>query len=407
MSVNQRLVEACKKGESKAQQLVYDALAPSMLGVCLRYTRNRELAEDLLQESFLTVFTKIEQFQDKGSFEGWVKRIVVNSALMHYRKHHKNSAATISGEDARTESIPDDTAFEEESEAINPQERIERADFSQEEILEVIQQLPDGFRMVFNLAVLEGYKHKEVAELLAISESTSKTQLLRARKLIQKRLLERAELKEKKKREWRIIPILILPMSDELNYIDQLVKNNLTDLSVPPATDWSSIAEGLSEAQSASLGGATSGSSVIGANSSGILSQLGGSLGQWVGGHLSWIIGTALIGMVGGGLFFATRGEIAKQPVEPPVVVVGDTVSESNAFASDSSLNIHATEGVKERSEASETINLHDPLQSNADETVYDTVKVIVHEQVIVPQTVKKTIVKRKIRNKSADTTAH
>ncbi len=407
MSVNHRLVEACKKGESKAQQLVYDALAPNMMGVCLRYTRNRELAEDLLQESFLTVFTKIEQFQDKGSFEGWVKRIVVNTALMHYRKHHKNSAATISGEDARTESIPDDTAFQEETEAVNPQERIERADFSQEEILEVIQQLPDGFRMVFNLAVLEGYKHKEVAELLAISESTSKTQLLRARKLIQKRLLERAEQKEKKKREWRIIPILILPMSDELNYIDQLVKNNLTDLSVPPATDWSSIAEGLSEAQSASIGGASSGSSVIGANSSGLLSQLGGSLGQWVGGHLSWIIGTALISVVGGGLFFATRGEIAKQPVEPPAAVVGDTLPESNAFVSDSSWKVNEREGSKVRSEATETINLEDPLQSEVDATVYDTVKVIVHEQVIVPQTVKKTIVKRKIRNQSADTTAH
>lgn len=172
----QKLIKGLKSGRSDAQQRLYEWLADKMMAVCLRYTRDSDEAADVLQEGFIRVFNKIDTFKEEGSLEGWVRRVITNVAIRNYQKNAKlHVAAGI--EEAEREfagsSLDDDHAAE--------------------ELLEMVRQLPDGYRMVFNLYAIEGYSHEEIAELLEISIGTSKSQLSRARQALQ-RMLEKENM---------------------------------------------------------------------------------------------------------------------------------------------------------------------------------------------------------------------
>ncbi len=167
------LVKGCLRENQQCQAEVFRRYAGKMLTVCLRYARHRMEAEDMLQDAFIRVFDNIGQFELKGSLEGWIRRIVVNTALKKYQqKSFRDEAIGIAeGYDMSLEP----TIY---------------ADLHEEELLNVIAQLPDGYRLVFNLYAIEGYSHHEIADLLEIEESTSRSQLLKARRLLQQRIVD-------------------------------------------------------------------------------------------------------------------------------------------------------------------------------------------------------------------------
>lgn len=163
-----KLLEGCKKNNRESQKQLYNLLSSKMFGVCLRYVKDRDIAEDLLQEGFVKIFTNIEKFRGEGSFEGWARRIFVNTAIEAYRKSTKMYPIVNleCAEHYEGELIYNDT-------------------LELEDLMKLIHGLSPGYRTVFNLYVIEGYAHKEIAEMLQISEGTSKSQLARARYLLQ------------------------------------------------------------------------------------------------------------------------------------------------------------------------------------------------------------------------------
>lgn len=163
-----KLIQACIKEDKSAQKALYDLFSAKMYFVCLRYARHEAEAQDILQDAFIKVFDKLDSFRFNGSFEGWVRRIMVNTALNYCRK------STYKYENIGIEDYQDKVV---NSKAISR--------LSEQELLGIIQQLPDGYRMVFNLYIIEGYNHKEIAEMLSISENTSRSQLAKARKWMQ------------------------------------------------------------------------------------------------------------------------------------------------------------------------------------------------------------------------------
>lgn len=172
----QELIEKCKQQNAKAQSVLYKRYSNVLFGICLKYSPNRAEAEDNLQDAFITIFSRIEQYQGKGSFEGWIKRITVNTALQKYRKKK---------------------VFD-----ISNEQQIEDVDVEIEEtkvpldfLLKIIQELPDRYRLVFNLYVLDGFSHKEIAEMLGISDGTSKSNLARARMILKTKVSDFKESK--------------------------------------------------------------------------------------------------------------------------------------------------------------------------------------------------------------------
>lgn len=176
------LIEACKRSERSAQRRLYDFLSPKMFPLCLRYMGDRDSAEDILQEGFVTLFTKLDSFTGEGSFEGWARKIFVNTALMALRKNDILKQ-TEDVEEARYISSDAPTAME---------------DIGYRELMKIIEELPPGFRTVFNMYVIEGYSHKEIGEALGISEVTSRSQLQRARTLLQSKIKEKYQDARKK-----------------------------------------------------------------------------------------------------------------------------------------------------------------------------------------------------------------
>lgn len=166
------LVVACRQGNPRAQRLLYDRMAPKMLGVCLRYLRNYDDAEEAMMTGFAKAFRALEQFRSEGSFEGWVRRIMVREALNQISRREPFMLNLDDCPAQYTPALP--AGIESELNAAD--------------LLALIQELPAGYRTVFNLAALEGYTHQEIAELLGISEGTSKSQLSKARALLQRRL---------------------------------------------------------------------------------------------------------------------------------------------------------------------------------------------------------------------------
>lgn len=169
----EELLDGCRKGKPSAQRKLYDRLASKMLGVCIRYIKEKEEAEHVLIGSMVKVFNKLDQFKGDGSFEGWVRRIIVNDCLMYIRKN-------------RNMSLQSDI----EEVFNNPNLTVMEDRLNEEDLLKLINELPVGYRTVFNLYAIEGYSHAEIAKQLDISENTSKSQLSRARKWLQTKLVE-------------------------------------------------------------------------------------------------------------------------------------------------------------------------------------------------------------------------
>lgn len=163
-----QIINDCKKNYPKAQEQLYQLFAKKFFGVCLKYSSNYADAQDNLQDGFLIIFRKIEQFSGKGSFEGWAKRIMINNALQKYRG--------VRYMEVINENIPD-TAIEVDDENIPI-----------EYLMRIIQELPDQYRLVFSLYVLDGYSHKEVAEILKITTGTTKSNLARARLILKEKI---------------------------------------------------------------------------------------------------------------------------------------------------------------------------------------------------------------------------
>ena len=178
-STEAQLITALQRADSRAQKALFERYSSKMLTICVRYVSNRYEAEEILMDGFMRVFEKIGQYKNEGSFEGWIRRIMVNESLMYLRKN-KQWRAEIALEDAAPEA---DTTFADQ-------------DLMAEDLMNLLEQLPSGYKTVFNLYAIEGYSHAEIAESLGITESTSKSQLHRARALLQ-RLLTQLDVKKK------------------------------------------------------------------------------------------------------------------------------------------------------------------------------------------------------------------
>ena len=171
----QKIIDACLKGDRAAQKQLFDRFAPVMYSVCLRYVGDREVAQDLLQDGFVTLFTKLDSYKGDGSFEGWVRRIFINTSLMYLRK---KDALRMTEDLDNVRNLSSDIPTQ-----------IENIGYG--ELMKLIAQLPPGFRTIFNMYVVEGYSHKDIAEELGITETTSRTQLSRARNWLQARIKDR------------------------------------------------------------------------------------------------------------------------------------------------------------------------------------------------------------------------
>ncbi|RYU90987.1 sigma-70 family RNA polymerase sigma factor [Mucilaginibacter terrigena] len=168
------LVKCCKAGQRKAQELLYKQFAAKMLGVCMRYATDKMEAEDMLQNGFIKMFQKIDDYRGDGSFEGWVRRIMVHSSIEYYRRHHKMMQV-----------VDIDNTGHEPSVNATAASSLEAKD-----LLMLIKALSPGYRMVFNMYAIDGYSHKEIAEIVGISEGASKSQLSRARAILKEQVLK-------------------------------------------------------------------------------------------------------------------------------------------------------------------------------------------------------------------------
>ena len=166
-------MEGCKAGTRKMQEALYQQMASKMLVVCMRYAKDRMEAEDVLQMGFIKIFQKIGEYRGDGSFEGWMRRVMVNTAIESYRKNLRTLNI-----------VPIEDAYEQ------PGVGFDFSRLGMQDLLKVIQKLSDGYRMVFNMYIIEGYSHKEIAETLGISEGASKSQLSRARAILREEIIK-------------------------------------------------------------------------------------------------------------------------------------------------------------------------------------------------------------------------
>jgi RNA polymerase sigma factor (sigma-70 family) len=167
------IIQGCLREDRRCQREVFNRYAGKMMTVCLRYTHHRMEAEDVLQDAFIKVFDNIHKFEGKGSFEGWIRRIVVNTALKNTMRH--GFQKELFGVENVIEMSEDPSVF---------------SKMTEDELLKIISQLPDGYRTVFNLFVIEDYSHREIGEALGIEESTSRSQLVKARNMLQHKILD-------------------------------------------------------------------------------------------------------------------------------------------------------------------------------------------------------------------------
>ncbi len=183
------ILNGCLSNQPAAQQALYQQYSPKMLSVCYRFSKSREDAEDMLQEGFIRVFTQIHQFQSKGSFEGWIRRIIVHTCINQLKKNKRfNESIDITyanNVQVREESVP--------------------SIIQAKQITECIRLLPIGYRTVLNLFAIEGYSHREIATLLDIEESTSRSQYTRAKNMLEQMLIQRQIiLQPRKEGEWKV-----------------------------------------------------------------------------------------------------------------------------------------------------------------------------------------------------------
>jgi RNA polymerase sigma factor (sigma-70 family) len=176
-----QLINDCKNNDRKAQEQLYRLYSPKLFSVCLKYSRNYTEAQDNLQDGFLLIFNKIKQYSFKGSFEGWLKRVMINHVLQQYRTQTFLSLVN--------EDVPEEYEVD-----------IEDENISLDYLLKIIQELPDRYRLVFNLYVIDDYSHAEIAEMLSINIGTSKSNLSRARMILKEKI------EQHKNEETKIVP---------------------------------------------------------------------------------------------------------------------------------------------------------------------------------------------------------
>ena len=167
------LLEGCRRGDRKSQESLYKTLASRMMGICMRYAKDTFEAEDVLQMGFVKVFQKIAEFRGEGSFEGWIRRIMVNTAIESYRKNLRNLNL-----------VDIDEVYDQ------AQNTFDMSGLELKDLLKLVQQLPNGYRLVFNMYAIEGYSHKEIATQLGITEGASKSQLSRARAILKEKIIK-------------------------------------------------------------------------------------------------------------------------------------------------------------------------------------------------------------------------
>lgn len=167
------LMRGCKAGDAKMQELLYKQTAPKMFALCVRYAKDRMEAEDSLQMGYVKVFEKIKEYRGDGSFEGWMKRVMVNTAIESYRKNLRSLSV-----------VQIDEMYD------PPATGFDLNRLGMQDLMNLIQQLADGYRVVFNMYAIEGYSHKEIAETLGISEGASKSQLSRARAILREKVIK-------------------------------------------------------------------------------------------------------------------------------------------------------------------------------------------------------------------------
>lgn len=174
------IVEGCLRGERRSQELLFKQFYGKMMAVCLRYISDRDTAQEVLQEGFIKVFDKLEVFDFKGSFEGWIRRIIANTAIDTIRKNKRNPFLSDQDNDFKQEVVNE----------MEEKEKIELTEVKADVAMEAISKLSPAYRTVFNLYVLEDYSHKEIAEMLGINEGTSKSNLAKAKMNLQRLLKE-------------------------------------------------------------------------------------------------------------------------------------------------------------------------------------------------------------------------
>ena len=178
------ILEGCRRGEPAAQRALYDALAYRLMGVCMRYCPSRDEAEDALQNTFVKLFTYLDQYRGQGPFEAWARRVAVNTALTTYHQSRQRGLQ-VESDEALEVASPDGSSLDQ---------------LEADDVLRLLHTLPLGYRTVLNLYAIEGYSHAEIGELLGISEGTSKSQLSRARRLLEERLLANDKFEVKNER---------------------------------------------------------------------------------------------------------------------------------------------------------------------------------------------------------------
>jgi len=191
------------QNNARSQELLYKHYAPKMYGICMRFTGNQMEADDILQDGFIKIFTKLKDFRNEGSLEGWIRKTIVNTAINFYRKKLKYSHF----DDIEGLEVP-------ETKEENIYDKL-----SKEELIKLIQELPNGYRTIFNLYVIEGYSHKEIGKMLNISNNTSKSQLTRARNILQRKVL--ALMKEKVKVPFENFRII---RNEKIRYLPEFLK---------------------------------------------------------------------------------------------------------------------------------------------------------------------------------------
>lgn len=168
----EELIARCLDGDTEALNELYNRYSPKLWGICLRYAKNEMAAEDIMQEGFIRIYRYLEYYKGKGSFEGWMRRTMVNTAINFYRKNLR---------------ISQESQFD-EAYGVSSSSADAISEISAKELMGLVKEMPDGYRTVFNMYVVDGYSHKEIAKELNISENTSKSQLSRARSILKEKI---------------------------------------------------------------------------------------------------------------------------------------------------------------------------------------------------------------------------
>jgi RNA polymerase sigma-70 factor (ECF subfamily) len=205
MLVEKEIIDGCKKLNHKAQKTLYEMYASLMRGICMRYISDTDEVKDVIQEGFLKIFGNINQFKGTGSFEGWMKRIMINTAITHCKSKWAEMKRFDDITEIQNQSVISECQIFETNEQASimedlranniNEELIHKANFDHTELLGALEKLPDSFRVVFNLHCIENFKHEEIAEILEIEVNTSRSRLLRARNMMKKILYEMTEKK--------------------------------------------------------------------------------------------------------------------------------------------------------------------------------------------------------------------